>query len=66
MARTSRQHSQYRYRTNTQDLDWTEERADATSQNIGEGQRLISAVAGTGCWQRRYPSGHGWVPCWLR
>jgi uncharacterized membrane protein len=37
----------YRYRTNTQDLDWREERADA-SQNIGEVQRLISAIAGAG------------------
>ncbi|HKY71263.1 MAG TPA: SRPBCC family protein [Nitrospira sp.] len=37
----------YRYRTNTQDLDWQEERADA-SQNIGDIQRLVSAIAGTG------------------
>lgn len=37
----------YRYRTNTQDLDWPEERADA-SQNIGEIQRLLSAIAGAG------------------
>jgi uncharacterized membrane protein len=36
-----------RYRTNTQDLEWSEERADA-SQNIGDGQRLVSAIAGTG------------------
>jgi uncharacterized membrane protein len=37
----------YRYRTNTQDLDWQEERAGA-SQNIGDIQRMISAIAGTG------------------
>ena len=37
----------YRYRTNTQDLDWHEERADA-SQNIGDVQRLGSAIAGVG------------------
>ena len=37
----------YRYRTNTQDLDWQEERADA-SQNIGDIQRLVSAIAGAG------------------
>ena len=37
----------YRYRTNTQDIDWQEERADA-SQNIGEMQRLFSAIAGVG------------------
>jgi uncharacterized membrane protein len=37
----------YRYRTNTQDIDWQEERADA-SQNIGDIQRWFSAVAGAG------------------
>lgn len=37
----------YRYRTNKQDIDWQEERADA-SQNIGEMQRLFSAIAGVG------------------
>ena len=37
----------YRYKTNTQDLDWAEERADA-SQNIGDIQRLVSAIAGAG------------------
>jgi uncharacterized membrane protein len=46
----------YRYRTNTQDLDWREERADA-SQNIGDIQRLVSAIAGAGlifeAWRRR-------------
>jgi uncharacterized membrane protein len=46
----------YRYRTNTQDLDWREEQADA-SQNIGEMQRLVSAIAGAGlmleAWRRR-------------
>jgi len=34
----------YRYQTNTQDLDWQEERADA-AQNIGDTQRLVSAIA---------------------
>jgi uncharacterized membrane protein len=46
----------YRYQTNTQDLDWSEERAD-TSQNIGDVQRLVSAIAGIGLiiggWRRR-------------
>ena len=46
----------YRYQTNTQDLDWSEERADA-SQNIGDVQRLVSAIAGIGLiiggWRRR-------------
>ena len=46
----------YRYRTNTQDLDWAEERASG-SGNIGEIQRLISAIAGAGLimegWRRR-------------
>ena len=37
----------YRYKTNTQDLDWTEEQA-RESENIGETQRLISAIAGAG------------------
>jgi uncharacterized membrane protein len=37
----------YRYRTNTQDLDWREEQASG-SQNIGDIQRLVSAVAGVG------------------
>jgi uncharacterized membrane protein len=37
----------YRYKTNTQDLDWPEERADAF-QNIGDIQRLVSAIAGAG------------------
>jgi uncharacterized membrane protein len=50
----------YRYRTNTQDLGWEEERADA-SQNIGETQRLASAIAGAGLllegWRRRSLTG---------
>jgi uncharacterized membrane protein len=50
----------HRYRTNTQDLDWTEERADA-SQNIGDAQRLFSAIAGAGLiiegWRRRSLAG---------
>ena len=37
----------YRYRTNTQDLDWSEERAHET-HNIGEAQRLVSAISGIG------------------
>jgi uncharacterized membrane protein len=37
----------YRYRTNTQDLDWREEQA-RNSQNIGDSQRLVSAIAGVG------------------
>ena len=50
----------YRYRTNTQDMDWQEERADAL-QNIGDTQRLISAIAGVGFifegWRRRSLAG---------
>ena len=50
----------YRYRTNTQDLDWAEERA-SESGNIGETQRLISAIAGAGLimegWRRRSMGG---------
>ncbi len=50
----------YRYRTNTQDLDWHEERADA-AQNIGDTQRLVSAIAGVGLviegWRRRSMAG---------
>ena len=50
----------YRYRTNTQDLDWGEEQADA-SQNIGDTQRLVSAIAGVGLviegWRRRSLTG---------
>jgi uncharacterized membrane protein len=48
-----------RNHTNTQDLDWSEERADKQHkyQNIGDGQRLLSAIAGSGLllegWQRR-------------
>jgi uncharacterized membrane protein len=46
----------YRYRTNTQDLDWAEEQA-SESGNIGDLQRLISAIAGVGLimegWRRR-------------
>src|SRR5262245_32406173 len=45
MTRGSRR--RYRYQTNTQDMDWQEERADA-SKNIGDMQRLISAIAGAG------------------
>ena len=51
-----------RYRTNTQDLDWHEERADAAqNKNIGDAQRLVSAIAGVGLliegWRRRSMSG---------
>jgi uncharacterized membrane protein len=50
----------YRYRTNTQDMDWQEERAGG-SENIGEGQRLLSAIVGTGLmlegWRRRSLAG---------
>ena len=50
----------YRYRTNTQDLDWSEERA-SESGNIGEIQRLASAIAGAGLlvegWRRRSLAG---------
>jgi uncharacterized membrane protein len=50
----------YRYRTNTQDLDWGEEQADAP-QNIGDTQRLVSAIAGAGLlmegWRRRSLTG---------
>lgn len=50
----------YRYRTNTQDLDWAEERA-SESGNIGEIQRLVSAIAGAGLlvegWRRRSLAG---------
>jgi len=50
----------HRYRTNTQDLDWQEERADA-AQNIGDAQRLVSAIAGVGLviegWRRRSMTG---------
>src|SRR4249919_3079921 len=51
-----------RYRTNTQDLDWHEERADAAqNKNIGDVQRLVSAIAGVGLviegWRRRSMSG---------
>lgn len=37
-----------RYRTNTQDLGWDEERAefDAHRENLGDVQRLLSAIAG--------------------
>lgn len=50
----------YRYRTNTQHLDRSEERADS-SQNIGDAQRLFSAIAGAGLliegWRRRSLAG---------
>lgn len=41
---------QYRYRTNTQDLDWDEERAarETGSRNVGDMQRLLSGIAGSG------------------
>jgi uncharacterized membrane protein len=57
MARKPRQRKPYRYRTNTQDLEWSEERADdaTVSQNIGEGQRLLSAVAGAGLLGAAWP-----------
>lgn len=50
MRRTFRQQPRDRYRTNTQDLDWSEERANVGTiwHNIGEDQRLLSAVAGAG------------------
>ena len=58
MAR--RRGKRYRYQTNTQDMDWKEEQA-AAFQNIGETQRLISAVAGAGLifegWRRRSLAG---------
>ena len=53
----------YRYRTNTQDLDWPEEQAYAseTTHNIGDAQRLVSAIAGVGLlmegWRRKSVSG---------
>ncbi|HEY6084706.1 MAG TPA: SRPBCC family protein, partial [Nitrospira sp.] len=42
--------TKHRYRTNKQDLDWKEEQAAVSSpvQNIGETQRLVSAIAGVG------------------
>src|SRR5512134_305807 len=50
----------YRYRTNTQHPDRSEERADS-SQNIGDAQRLFSAIAGAGLliegWRRRSLAG---------
>lgn len=50
----------YRYRTNTPDLDRSEERA-GSSQNIGDAQRLFSAIAGAGLliegWRRRSLAG---------
>jgi uncharacterized membrane protein len=51
MARKSAHRKRYRYRTNTQDLDWDEERAAADwdhQKNIGQVQRLVSAIAGAG------------------
>src|SRR5206468_3700439 len=49
-------------RTNKQDLDWSEERADAGNalQNIGEGQRMLSAVAGVGLLAAALPK-RSWV-----
>jgi len=45
----SKRRTKNRYRTNTQDLDWQEEQAaTSSSQNIGETQRLASAIAGIG------------------
>jgi len=40
-----------KYRTNTQDLGWDEERAelDQDRTNIGEGQRALSGLVGVGC-----------------
>ena len=48
MSRTSTQGE--RYKTNTQDLDWTEERAheDGQRRNIGEVQQGMSLIAGGG------------------
>jgi uncharacterized membrane protein len=62
MRRKSVQQKRYRYRTNKQDLDWSEERADngGNLQNIGEGQRLISAVAGAGLLVAALPK-RSWV-----
>jgi uncharacterized membrane protein len=56
---TKKAGKRYRYRTNTQDLDWPEEQADASQEreNIGDSQRLVSAIAGAGlmieAWRRR-------------
>lgn len=40
-----------KYRTNTQDLGWDEERAEFEQDrtNIGEGQRALSGLVGMGC-----------------
>jgi len=50
MRRTFRQQPRHRSRTNTQDLGWSEEQASGgkTRHNIGDEQRLFSAVAGAG------------------
>ena len=55
MRRTSKQQPRkqqprHRYRTNTQDLDWSKEQANGgkARHNIGEEQRLLSAIAGAG------------------
>ncbi|MGE0471648.1 MAG: SRPBCC family protein [Nitrospira sp.] len=51
------------YRTHTQDLGWSEERAgcDEYRTNIGDGQRVLSGLVGMGClvaaWSRRRWSG---------
>jgi uncharacterized membrane protein len=39
-----------RYRTNTQDMDWSEERASSSGsgQNVGDMQRMLSAFLGAG------------------
>ncbi|GKS58069.1 cyclase [Nitrospira sp.] len=44
-----------RYRTNTQDLDWPEERANAEGLNVGDIERLASALVGGGLLVRSIP-----------
>ncbi|ALA59224.1 SRPBCC family protein [Nitrospira moscoviensis] len=49
MAITFTETGKERYRTNTQDMGWSEERASSASrQNIGDTQRIVSALLGGG------------------
>ena len=53
MARKSGQAKRYRYRTNKQDFDWREERAEAANGVAKYWRRTASVIRRGWCWVAR-------------
>lgn len=50
-----------RYRTNKQDMDWTEEQAH---QNVRDEERTLSGLVGGRCWWSACSENRGEEPSW--